>query len=295
MKTLTCKMCGSTQLIEENGMYLCQSCGTKYSASELENRNKTDKTPSPEILKKEAEKQEEIKRLRALVKDDYSLWSRILELDWNDWEAYYYTKWEFIYDSDIDWQYLSQTFDRLKKRVSSDKKLKTCIKDVVYKDLKEWTDSKLRHYIVEYKNKYLTNDCTGVELTKEKEKEYLSDVESNIVFYSKKMEQLKNRIISIFGENFSDFADELKNDFDKLIEQRRSDTYVIKEEREEHIRKLEEKNRKLEEKEENRRRIGVILMIIGAILLPLGIFLHFMITPISIFTFVAGLGIYYIE
>lgn len=266
MKTLTCKMCGSTQLIEENGMYLCQSCGTKYSASELDDSNKTDETPSPEMLKKEAETQEEIKRLRALVKDDYSLWSRILELDWNDWEAYYYTNWKFIYTSIIDWEYLSKTFDRLKERVSSDKKLKTCIKDVVYKDLKEWADSKLRHYIVEYKKKYLSKSVRYFdERDKEKEKEYLSDVESSIVFYSKKMEQLKNRIISIFGENFSDFADELKNDFDKLIEQRRSDTYVIKEEREKHIRKLEEEKRKLKEKLENRHRIGVILIIIGII------------------------------
>ena len=66
MKTLTCKMCGSTQLIEENGMYLCQSCGTKYSASELDDSNKTDETPSPEMLKKEAARQKEknLKRLR---------------------------------------------------------------------------------------------------------------------------------------------------------------------------------------------------------------------------------------
>ena len=55
-------MCGSTQLIEENGMYLCQSCGTKYSASELDDSNKTDETPSPEMLKKEAARQKE-KRL----------------------------------------------------------------------------------------------------------------------------------------------------------------------------------------------------------------------------------------
>jgi len=31
MKQLTCEMCGSTDLVKQDGMYVCQSCGTKYS------------------------------------------------------------------------------------------------------------------------------------------------------------------------------------------------------------------------------------------------------------------------
>ncbi|MDE6174226.1 MAG: hypothetical protein K2F88_01530, partial [Duncaniella sp.] len=31
MKALTCEMCGSTEIIRENGLYVCQACGTKYS------------------------------------------------------------------------------------------------------------------------------------------------------------------------------------------------------------------------------------------------------------------------
>lgn len=31
MKQLTCEMCGSTDLIKQNGVFVCQSCGTKYS------------------------------------------------------------------------------------------------------------------------------------------------------------------------------------------------------------------------------------------------------------------------
>ena len=34
MKQLTCEMCGSTDLIKQDGMYVCQSCGTKYSVEE---------------------------------------------------------------------------------------------------------------------------------------------------------------------------------------------------------------------------------------------------------------------
>ena len=34
MKKLTCEMCGSTDLVKQDGMYICQSCSTKYSVEE---------------------------------------------------------------------------------------------------------------------------------------------------------------------------------------------------------------------------------------------------------------------
>lgn len=34
MKQLTCEMCGSTELIKKDGVFVCQSCGTKYSVEE---------------------------------------------------------------------------------------------------------------------------------------------------------------------------------------------------------------------------------------------------------------------
>jgi tetratricopeptide (TPR) repeat protein len=34
MKELTCEMCGSTEIIKQDGMYICQTCGTKYSVEE---------------------------------------------------------------------------------------------------------------------------------------------------------------------------------------------------------------------------------------------------------------------
>ena len=30
MKTLICSACGGNELLEENGMYVCQHCGTKF-------------------------------------------------------------------------------------------------------------------------------------------------------------------------------------------------------------------------------------------------------------------------
>ena len=34
MKKIVCEMCGSSDLIKEDGLYVCQSCGTKYSVEE---------------------------------------------------------------------------------------------------------------------------------------------------------------------------------------------------------------------------------------------------------------------
>lgn len=34
MKQLVCEMCGSTSLIKEDGVFVCQSCGTRYSVEE---------------------------------------------------------------------------------------------------------------------------------------------------------------------------------------------------------------------------------------------------------------------
>ena len=34
MKQLTCEMCGSTDLLKQEGVFVCQTCGTKYSVEE---------------------------------------------------------------------------------------------------------------------------------------------------------------------------------------------------------------------------------------------------------------------
>lgn len=34
MKQLTCEMCGGTDIVKQDGMYICQTCGTKYSVED---------------------------------------------------------------------------------------------------------------------------------------------------------------------------------------------------------------------------------------------------------------------
>lgn len=34
MKQLVCEMCGSKDLVKQDGIFVCQACGTKYSVEE---------------------------------------------------------------------------------------------------------------------------------------------------------------------------------------------------------------------------------------------------------------------
>ena len=34
MKQLTCEMCGSTDMIKQDGVFICQTCGMKYTVEE---------------------------------------------------------------------------------------------------------------------------------------------------------------------------------------------------------------------------------------------------------------------
>ena len=34
MKQLVCEMCGGNDIVKQDGMYACQSCGTKYTLEE---------------------------------------------------------------------------------------------------------------------------------------------------------------------------------------------------------------------------------------------------------------------
>ncbi len=83
MKRLVCEMCGSTDMIKEEGSFICQSCGTKYSVEEAKKMmveiegtvdvQGTVKVDNSAIIAKHL-----INAHRALVKED-----------WEEVEKYY--------------------------------------------------------------------------------------------------------------------------------------------------------------------------------------------------------------
>ena len=90
MNELTCEMCGSTNVVKEDGLFVCQSCGTKYSVEEAKKImqgtvtiDKSSEKENMKILAKRYYNNQEWEKA-----DDY--YDRIIELDPHDWEAVYY-------------------------------------------------------------------------------------------------------------------------------------------------------------------------------------------------------------
>ena len=100
MKRLTCEMCGSTDLIKHDGVFVCQSCGVKYSVEEarklmVEVEGKVDVSGSTVKI----DKSNEVDNLltiarRARDEGNYGRaannYDEILKIQPNNWEANFY-------------------------------------------------------------------------------------------------------------------------------------------------------------------------------------------------------------
>lgn len=99
MKAMVCEMCGSQEIIKQDGMYICQHCGTKYSIDEARkliiegkvdvsgstvNINSQKKLDNLYILARRAKSAEN-------VEDGAKYYNEICMLDPNSWEAAFYS------------------------------------------------------------------------------------------------------------------------------------------------------------------------------------------------------------
>lgn len=67
MKQLTCEMCGSTDLIKQDGVFVCQSCGIKYSVEEARKlmiEGKVDVSGSTVFIDNTKQVENDLKRAR---------------------------------------------------------------------------------------------------------------------------------------------------------------------------------------------------------------------------------------
>ena len=107
MKQLTCEMCGSTDLIKQDGVFVCQSCGIKYSVEEakkmmVEVEGTVEVTGTVKV-----DTSERLKNLYALARrakednnavDAARYYNEIRVEDPNSWEAAFYA----VYYSAMD-------------------------------------------------------------------------------------------------------------------------------------------------------------------------------------------------
>lgn len=97
MKPLTCEMCGSTNLLKQDGVFVCQSCGTKYSVEEAK-KMMVEGTVSVEGTVK-IDTSSELKNLYQIARrakesnnseNAQKYYDMILVKDPNSWEASFY-------------------------------------------------------------------------------------------------------------------------------------------------------------------------------------------------------------
>lgn len=109
MKQLSCEMCGSTDVVKQDGLFVCQTCGTKYSTEEAKKMmiggtvtiDKSSETKKLKILAKRYYDNGEYEKA-----DDY--YDRIIEADPHDWEAVYYGGLASAFRSSLDNSRLSE-------------------------------------------------------------------------------------------------------------------------------------------------------------------------------------------
>jgi len=108
MKKLTCEMCGSTDLLKQEGVFVCQSCGTKYSVEDAK-RMMTEGTG--EVINKVAvdnsAKLDNLYKLARRAKEGNDsekacqYYEQILIDDPNSWEASFFS---VYYSAILKWR-----------------------------------------------------------------------------------------------------------------------------------------------------------------------------------------------
>ena len=105
MKKLTCEMCGSTDLLKDGGVFVCQNCGTKYSVEEakkmMRGEGAADAAEENETnVKKTAKSSSKLKNLYEIARRardtgdseaTIKYYDQILTREPTSWEAYFFT------------------------------------------------------------------------------------------------------------------------------------------------------------------------------------------------------------
>ena len=98
MKSLKCEMCGSNQLIKQDGLFVCQSCGTKYSVEEAKKMmvEGTVEVQGTVKIDQSSELSNLYQLARRAIENENNehaekYYSQIIVKDPSSWEANFYT------------------------------------------------------------------------------------------------------------------------------------------------------------------------------------------------------------
>lgn len=98
LKPLTCEMCGSTNIVKQDGVFVCQACGTKYSVEEAKKMMVSGTVNIAGTVKVDiSEKLSNLYKIARRAKEEGNnenaakYYDLILQEDPNSWEASFYS------------------------------------------------------------------------------------------------------------------------------------------------------------------------------------------------------------
>ena len=147
MKRLTCEMCGGTDLIKQDGVFVCQSCGCKYSVEEARKlmiEGPVDVSGSTVKIDTQQKKENLYEIARRARDDNNSIaaakyYDMILQEDPFSWEASFYATYYMAMNTKVGQiaesaatvrNSYSSVLNLIKKHVSEEKQ-EDCVKEMI--------------------------------------------------------------------------------------------------------------------------------------------------------------------
>lgn len=149
MKALTCEMCGSTNIIKQNGVFVCQNCGTKYSVEDARQMMNDDNGPVEVTGSVRIDTSNELKNLYTLARryrdadnteNAAKYYDQILINDPNSWEANFYLvyfsafqakKYQVPKIANDIYNIIAPTIQLIKEHVTDEDEQEQALKDVI--------------------------------------------------------------------------------------------------------------------------------------------------------------------
>lgn len=215
MKGLTCELCGSNDLVKQDGVFVCQSCNTKYSVEEAKKLMfGTRQTP--------AQNEADLSNLYELARNAKNAnnnevaknyYAQIAKIDQNSWEAHFYN----IYFEALSLYNRGYKISKFALQAESTIDLTTPrVLELVQKNVNDETEQ--RNAINEISDRlfYITDTFNNLskyyyehELSdrlKNRDNKYVQDYVDKCYFAATILYTLGDELIGKFGDKYSDIA-----------------------------------------------------------------------------------------
>lgn len=175
MKQLKCEMCGSTDIMKQDGIFICQNCGIKYSAEEAK------KMMIDGVVNVKVSRDEDFARIKKLADDafDNGLWidagkyyTQLAEIHDLDYESAFRclmakanSRYRKFPPTEKSIKLVLNAFHNYKENLMSDKNIDSARKELIISDFFWDIDSLIWWLFKRDKDKHIKTDQLGNEET----------------------------------------------------------------------------------------------------------------------------------